>query len=68
MQRLSKSLRDDDDVENIKRSIETLASTTAQVLERYDTRNKVVRIRSDDEEEKVFERLVEVLRERGAKM
>jgi len=68
VERLAGRGREDDNVEIIKRRIETFNTTTVEVLERYGAQEKVVRVRSDAEKEEVFERLKEVLRSRGVKL
>ncbi|KAF2828498.1 uridylate kinase, partial [Ophiobolus disseminans] len=65
VERLAGRGRADDDAETIKKRIKTFKTTTGEVLEKYDTLGKVVKVKSDGEKEDVYARLKEVLGEKG---
>jgi len=68
VERLAGRGRADDDEETIKRRIETFNTTTAEVLEKYGTQEKVVKVESDGAKEVMFERLKEVFQDNGARL
>ena len=65
VERLILRCRKDDDADNIQRRIRTFQETTSQVLQKFEAKGKVVRVKSDEEVEKVFVRIQEVLKESG---
>jgi adenylate kinase family enzyme len=65
VQRLLQRGRGDDDTETIEKRIATFQSSTEAVIDRYDERAKVVRLRADTSREIVYERILAALENAG---
>ena len=68
VERLTHRSRKDDDADNILRRIQTFQETTSQVLQKFETKGKIVRVNSNEEAEKVFATIQKVLKEAGVLM